>query len=104
MEVFYVVLVLLSLLCNIVLVNMLLKASSCLENIGKIQLQSFGKLETLLDDVESLESRIVSQEAILKQLSLDLKDSHEPMKPMKPINWDNMRKAFKGPTRVEINE
>lgn len=35
---------------------------------------------------------------------LDLRDSLEPTKPMKSNNWDSIREAFRGPTRVDVNE
>lgn len=35
---------------------------------------------------------------------LDLVDSLQATKPIKPNNWDSVREAFKGPSRVEINE
>ena len=33
-----------------------------------------------------------------------LRDTFETAKPMKSNNWDSVRSAFKGPTRVEVNE
>jgi hypothetical protein len=35
---------------------------------------------------------------------LALRESLEATKPIKPNNWDSMKEAFKGPTRVEVNE
>jgi len=34
----------------------------------------------------------------------ELKENLETPKPIKPNNWDSMKEAFKGPTKVEINE
>jgi hypothetical protein len=35
---------------------------------------------------------------------LALRETLEPAKPIKPNNWDSMKEAFKGPTKVTINE
>lgn len=33
-----------------------------------------------------------------------LKELQETTKPIKPNNWDSVKEAFKGPTRIEVNE
>ena len=35
---------------------------------------------------------------------LDLREYLKPTPPMKSNNWDSVRAAFKGPTRIEVNE
>lgn len=40
----------------------------------------------------------------LDRSMLSLKDLLETTKPIKPNNWDSVKEAFKGPTRIEVNE
>lgn len=40
----------------------------------------------------------------LNRFLLSFRETLEATKPIKPNNWDSFREAFKGPTRVEINE
>jgi hypothetical protein len=35
---------------------------------------------------------------------LAFRDSLETTKPIKPNNWDSVKEAFKGPTRVDVHE
>jgi hypothetical protein len=49
-------------------------------------------------------NKIDEVSATLDRSLLALRESLETAKPIKPNNWDSFREAFKGPTRVEINE
>jgi hypothetical protein len=49
-------------------------------------------------------NKIDEVSANLDRSLLALRESLETAKPIKPNNWDSFREAFKGPTRVEINE
>lgn len=77
--------------------------------------ENFGCTEDKIDSVayETTKSLSKLNEVIEKidKVAIDsiesfaaLKESPEVTKPTKPNNWDSMKEAFKGPTRVEINE
>lgn len=53
------------------------------------------------DQIPNLYNKVYED---LERQLVDFRASLEPTKPIKPNNWDSMRQAFKGPTRVEIDE
>lgn len=70
--------------------------------------------EALCGDIEGVEKAIVGLSEKVDSLPNMVKDDihrflveqRESLstRPIKPNNWDSMKEAFKGPTRVEINE
>lgn len=71
--------------------------------------------ESLVGDIEGIEKALVSLSQKIESLPNMFKDdmhrflveqreSLASTKPIRPNNWDSMKEAFKGPTRVEINE
>jgi hypothetical protein len=74
--------------------------------------ENFGTSEDKIDGIahETTKSLVKLNEAIEKidKVAMDsiesfaaLKESPEVTKPTKPNNWDSMKKAFVGPSRVE---
>ena len=72
-------------------------------------------IEALYGDIEVIEKAIVGLSEKVEALPdmfkddihrslLALRDTLETTKPIRPNNWDSMKEAFKGPTRIEINE
>lgn len=68
-----------------------------------------------LDNIEKYEDSLIKfqscmvdaineQTEQINRSMLALKESIEPTKPIKTNNWDSIAKAFKGPTRIEVNE
>lgn len=63
--------------------------------------------EVLTEDAEktvTLTNKIEATASNFDRHLLALRELLETTKPMKTNNWDSVREAFKGPTRVEINE
>lgn len=60
------------------------------------------------EDFDRLEKQIDSVLNLVKNDNdrslLAMRELLEPAKPMKSNNWDSVREAFKGPTRIEIND
>lgn len=105
MEVFYFVLITSALLCNIFLIKKVRELSTASTETHKLHLLCYGKIDRLQDDLNSVDEKVTALGNSLDLLSLASKAPTEtPMKSFKPNNWDSMRAAFKGPTRVEINE
>lgn len=50
------------------------------------------------------QNKIDAMASGLERSMLALRDNLEPTKPIKLNNWDSMREAFKGPTRIDVNE
>lgn len=97
---------------NFVIFAKLLKISSSSERIEKDYLEI---LESLIENFGEVDDKVVHVSNSIDTLKVDLsehidrstlalRENLEPTKPMKSNNWDSMREAFKGPTRVEINE
>lgn len=57
---------------------------------------------SLLND--KLNTRLSKISEQIDRSTLSLRKNLEPTEPIKPNNWDSIREAFKGPTRVEVNE
>lgn len=77
--------------------------------------ESFGDTEEKIDGIayETTKSLVKLNEVIEKidKVAVDsfesiaaLKELPEVTKPTRPNNWDSMKKAFVGPSRVEVNE
>lgn len=101
MEVFYIVLISFIALCNIFLAKMVGDSLYAILDIKKTQLMSYGKIDRLQEAIDNLDRKVENLSRELEQSSLSLQ---APQSPMKPNNWVSMRAAFKGQTRVEIDE
>lgn len=104
MEVFCIVLFFFSCLCNFLLYKELRKLSAAHEISQKLIQESHEVLNELCEDLGRIDDHVVDCNNVLHMLSKDFKQAESPNKPIKPNNWDSVREAFKGPTRVEINE
>lgn len=113
MEIIFIVSVTLaSLLVQYIMYCEIRKANARLE----ISLKNQTELdEALAGDLEGIEKALVLLSEKVQVLPDTIKDdvnrtlltfreTLEATKPIKPNNWDSFREAFKGPTRVEINE
>ena len=108
MEIFFDI-VFLAILCFLVSKNIAMsKKISDLQNNQKIL------DESLVGDVDGIEKALVGlAEKVdclpnmikddIHRFLVELRESHST-KPIRPNNWDSMKEAFKGPTRIEINE
>ena len=88
MEVFYIILLKLSLLMNLLLFRQMRKVISFQKSSQDLHKETHAYLDDLSNHVESLDKKV----------------SKTDSSPMKPNNWDSVREAFKGPTRNEVNE
>ena len=113
MEIIFIVsFTLASLLVQYFMYRQVRKVNAHLEILSKNQ----SKLdESLVGDLEGVEKSLVLLSQKVQSLPDTIKDdlhrtlltfreTLEATKPIKPNNWDSFREAFKGPTRVEINE
>lgn len=98
MEVFCIVLIIFSLLFNIFLLKEMCRTSAL---ISEILIDLNDKIYVVQTDIDVLDSKISESFELLSSAS---KAPPEPMKSLKPNNWNSMRAAFKGPTRVDIDE
>lgn len=67
--------------------------------------------EKLLSAIDSNCDRIIEINQTLSNISAQIdrsmlaqRDALEPTKPIKSNNWDSIREAFKGPTRIDLND
>ena len=101
MAMFFIVLSVINFLMNLV-------CYKALKNISNTSSFSHKKtheyINDLFEDASDLENKADCIINKLNELSLDLQTPQEPIKPIKPNNWESFRKAFKGPMRVDINE
>lgn len=87
MEVFCIILLMLLLVGNFLLYRETRKISASLKTFESKQADHTIYLKHIFDIVNSIPQA-----------------NGAPQTPIKPNNWDSIREAFKGPTRVEINE
>lgn len=105
MEIFYFTLITSIFLCNIFLIKKMQETLYEISKIYRLNLICYDKIDSFQENLNSFDEKLIEQEKILNLLSLASKAPTEPpMKSFKPNNWDSMRAAFKGPTRVDINE
>jgi hypothetical protein len=97
MEIFLTVLALIIIFSLYLLGWQINRVSSRLEDSDRKQQEILAVLDQINTSLGSLNSE---QHRSL----LALRESLEATKPIKPNNWDSMKEAFKGPTRVEVNE
>lgn len=74
--------------------------SAILDTLIK-QNEKIGYLNKNVMEFEGLLHSIMNEN---QRSMLSLVDNLQTAKPIKPNNFDSLREAFKGPTRVEINE
>lgn len=82
---------------NILLLSMLSLSISV--NIAVLK-----KITKLEQSHETIRAENLSVNDETRRSLLALRDILEATKPMKSNNWDSIREAFKGPTRIEVNE
>ena len=84
------------------------------EEISELQKNQKILDQRLVSDIDGIEKALVGlSENIdclpdmikddMHRFLVELRESHST-KPIRPNNWDSMKEAFKGPTRIEINE
>lgn len=61
-------------------------------------------INTVVENTVKMNDEIVQLSDQIDRSMLDLRSILEPTKPMKTNNWVSMRKAFKGPAGVELDE
>jgi len=59
--------------------------------------EAVGKISEAIEKIDGLANE--SFDALVNK-----KETPDITKPIRPNNWDSMKKAFNGPTRVEVNE
>ena len=69
-----------------------------------VNIAVFKKLTQLEQSHETIRAENLSVNDETRRSLLALRDILEATKPMKSNNWDCIREAFKGPTRIEVNE
>jgi len=69
-----------------------------------VNIAVFKKLTQLEQSHETIRAENLSVNDETRRSLLALRDILEATKPMKSNNWDSIREAFKGPTRIEVNE
>ncbi len=102
--------VFLAVLC--LLISMNINTSKKISDLQKNQAildQSLaGDVEGIKKALLRLSEKIESLPNIYKddmhRFLVELRESLVSTKPIRPNNWDSMKEAFKGPTRIEINE
>ena len=112
MEVFCVVLLKISLLCNFLLFRRLNRVAayqeilhketheyinSALENIGALSEKSAVSGQWLCKELDTMHNKI-------DQLSLDLKTTIQPIQPTRKNNLDSMKRVFSFPAKVVVDE
>ncbi len=56
------------------------------------------------ENIDHVSMKVDAMANGLDRSMLSLKELQETTKPIKPNNWDSVKEAFKGPTRIEVNE
>lgn len=85
------------------------------KKISELQKNQLILDESLAGDIDGIEKGLVKLSEKVESIPniikddnhrslLALRDTLETTKPIRPNNWDSMKEAFKGPTRIEINE
>lgn len=62
---------------------------------------------TLIGKMKNLEAKVellLQKKDDIHRSMLALREPLETTKPIKPNNWNSMKEAFKGPSRIEGNE
>jgi hypothetical protein len=96
MEVFCIVLLKFSLLCNFLLYRQIRKINAAQKLSQNHQKETKENLDILLEDFGIFHSKV---DTFLNSADLLSRDSAKA--PMKPNNFDSLREAFKGPVRVD---
>ena len=69
--------------------------------LHKIEGEYIDILDTLVENIGEVDDKIVQISNQVDRSLLDLRQALEPTKPIKPNNWDSVRKAFQGPVKVD---
>jgi hypothetical protein len=105
MEIFLITVVLsLQVVCLCLQIYHFRKLGNQIEKISETQSRIPTVLTDFKEEVISLTNKTDAIANNLDRHLLALREALEPTKPIRPNNWDSVREAFKGPTRVEINE
>lgn len=99
MEVFCIVLLKFSLLCNFLLYRQVRKINAVQKLSQNHQKETKESLDILLEDFGIFHSKV---DTFLNSADLLSREpTQASTKPIKPNNWDSVREAFKGPVRVD---
>lgn len=96
MEVVFIVFFTLIILCNVLLYREIRKISDCKTLIEETLAQTLKSSKSTLEYCLSFQNEIISLNRKIPSQPNQL-----PQSTMKPINWESMRKAFKGPVKVD---
>jgi hypothetical protein len=98
MEVFFTIMLTLSLICSLLMYNQLLHVCAS-QYVSEIHLkESKEKMGVLIEEYVVFHSKVESFLAKAEPLSQEPAHSSTPPK---PNNWDSIREVFKAPVRVE---
>jgi hypothetical protein len=99
MEVFCIILLKLSLLCNFLLFKQVRKITAVQILSQNHQKETKESIDILLEDFGIFHSKV---DTFLNTADLLSREpTNSTTKPIKPNNWDSVREAFKGPVRVD---
>ena len=105
MEVFFILIILGLLIptycLSVILYSKHFRNSQKLDDFHTSLLHS---IEKQVEKNEHLQKRIDAISHVIDRSTLALREHLETIKPIKPNNWDSVKKAFKGTTRVEEDE
>lgn len=97
METFYDSIILTLIICSLVMNYIIICKLDIFSNLLPVSIDEIEmrvvKISAQLTDIQEATNR-----------SMLAREALEPAKPIKTNNWDSVRKAFKGPARVEIDE
>ena len=114
-DVMQIILILTLIVVFFVAIRILYNIKSCIKNIYRTnleQIEILKRTEELLNEYQAvlsenlieLDDKVVNLSNQIDRSMLALRESLEATKPIKPNNWESFREAFKGPTRIDVNE
>jgi hypothetical protein len=106
MEVFYIVLLKLSLLCHYILYRHIKNISVLNDGIVSSLKKNHDSIQVLIGDLHDEILAISYGNQIVKEKidQLSSQQCKPTDTPIKPNNWDNVRKAFTRPVRIVVDE
>lgn len=82
----------------------MLRMNSIEEISNQLERERAQEFHLLLENFVEMDNKIVQLSSDIDRFMVEIRENSESTKPIKTNNWDSIRQAFKGPTRIEINE
>lgn len=101
MEVFCIVLLKICLISNFFIHRKLKKIVECQKISNAYCFETRQYTDNLYENITHLNEQT---ENLANKISKISTPAPDPIKPIKTNNWDSVREAFKGPTKVEFSE